>query len=182
MDDIHDFDVDDFDAEQHESFRIQDDAQAAWAMRKLLGARIRKDNNVNVAERERLRIDSWIEQVNVKHDRDIAYFEAILSQYASVQRNEGRKTVETPYGVVKSRVGQPKIAVEDAEAFIAWAQQGHEDLLLVKVGPSLSAIKAIAEIENTDTLGMVAITPDGEIIPGVSVAPAVVSYTVEVSK
>lgn len=180
--DIHDFDEHEYD-DPADSFRIENDEQAAWAMRKLLAARIRHDDNERIADAERQRIDHWIEYVNAKHDRDIAYFEGILVEYASRQRAaEDRKSIDTPYGVVKSRAGQPKINVLDADEFIQWAKQGHEDLLTVKVSPSLAAIKALAEIEVTDTLGVVAITPDGEIIPGLDIQPAAVNYTVEVSK
>jgi hypothetical protein len=185
MTDIHDYD-EDGDATRYlaesESFRIEDDEQAAWAMRKALAAHERRDANRRVAERERHRIDSWLAAVNATPDRDIDYFEGLLTRYASEERAQGRKTIDTPYGAVKSRQGQPSIAVIDPAEFIAWAQAAHPDLLTVKVSPSLSAVKAIAEIESTDTLGLVAITPDGEVIPGVDVTPAAVTYRVEVSK
>lgn len=178
---LHDFDIDEM--PDHESFRIEDDGQAAWAMRKLLAARLRIESNTKVADAEYHRISTWLEQANEKHSRDISYFESILTDYASRQRAaENRKSIDTPYGVVKSRQGQPRISVIDAEEFITWARQGHEDLLTVKVSPSLAAIKALAEIEVTDTLGVVAITPDGEIIPGLDIQPAAVNYTVEVVK
>lgn len=185
--DIHDYGGIEFPHDEYDdpkdSFRIEDDQQAAWAMRKLLAARIRRDSNMQVADAERQRIEQWLEYVNAKHDRDIAYFEGILVEYASRMRvSDDRKSIDTPYGVVKSRQGQPRINVLDADEFINWARQGHEDLLTVKVSPSLAAIKALAEIEVTETLGPVAITPDGEVIPGLDIQPATVNYTVEVSK
>lgn len=180
--DIHDFDEYEQPDDYRERFTIEDDAQAAWAMRKCLAARVRRDDNIKVAQAERHRIDSWLAAVNQRAESDISYFEGILTEYASRERALGRKTIDTPYGVVKSRQGQPKIAIADADEFIAWAREGHEELLVVKVSPSISAIKALAEIEVTESLGVVAITPDGEVIPGLDVQPAAVGYVVEVSK
>jgi hypothetical protein len=185
MQDIYEFDEDGdvtrYDAEA-ESFRITSDDTATWAMRKALAAQQRIDANRRVAEKERHRIESWLESSNAKPERDLAYFTGLLTEYASDQRAEGRKTIDTPYGVVKSRQGQPSISIQDPAEFIAWAQDGHEELLTVKVTPSLSAVKALAEIEATDSLGLVAITPDGEVIPGIEITPASVTYKVEVSK
>lgn len=186
MDEIHDFDEDGDPtryAAEDEAFTIQDDAQAAWAMRKALAAQIRIDANNRIAEAERGRIDTWQASVNARSNRDLAYFQGLLIRYASEQRVvEGRKTIDTPYGVVKSRQGTATISVSDPDEFIAWARQGHENLLNVKVTPALRELKAFAEIESTPTLGVIAISKDGEVIPGVQVDPGSITYTVEVSK
>ena len=165
-----------------ENFHITDDAQAAWAMRKLLAYKKKMVENENAANAEYQRINEWLNRVNSRYARDIEYFEAILTQYARVQRqSEGRKSIDTPYGMVKSRATQSKFKVEDPEEFIQWASINAPQLVYIKASPNLTALKEFASAEETQTLGAVAMTEDGEIIPGVTVEPANVNYTVEVA-
>lgn len=165
-----------------EHFHIADDAQAAWAMRKLLAFKKKIVENENAANAEYQRIDDWLNRVNSRYASDIEYFEAILMQYARVQRqSEGRKTIDTPYGMVKSRATQSKFKVENSEEFIQWASINAPQLVYIKASPNLTALKEFASAEETQTLGAVAMTEDGEIIPGVAVEPANVNYTVEVA-
>lgn len=177
---IHEFDVQPVDREQ---FRITNDALAAWAMRKLLDLRSKQAANTAIADAERLRIDEWEKHVNSRFDDDIAFFESHLIQYGIHQRqDEGRKTIETPYGVVKSRLGQPKYRIVDEQAFFDWAGVNLPEAIAVKMTPALSVLKDKTSVEETATLGPVAMWESGEIVPGVEVEQANVSYTVEVSK
>jgi hypothetical protein len=170
-------------SEERERFHIIDDAQAAWAMRKLLALRSKVDENTAIADQEVNRIQEWLHRVNGKFDSDITYFEAILKIYAQKQReSDGRKTIETPYGVVKSRATSDKFRVVDEEAFFAWAEANLPDAIAVKRSPSLTVLKEKALAEHTDTLGMIAMTTDGEIIPGVDVEAGGINFTIEVSK
>lgn len=182
MDDqnIHEFDAAPVDREQ---FRITNDALASWAMRKLLDLRVKQAENTAIADAERARIDEWEKRVNGRFDDDIAFFESHLIQYGIHERqDQNRKTIETPYGVVKSRMGQPKYRVVDEEAFIDWASVNLPEAVAVKMTPALSVLKDKTTIEETDTLGPVAMVDSGEIVPGVEIEQANVSYTVEVSK
>lgn len=184
---VHEFDEDGdvtrYDAEDRERFEITDDAQAAWAMRKLLSFRQKMSENEAIAESEIQRINEWLHRVNRRFDDDVAYFEAILTVYARRQRDtEGRKTIDTPYGSVKSRATQAKFKVTDEDEFFAWAEVNLPDVIQIKRSPSLTALKSAATVEHTDTLGLVAMTEDGEIIPGVAVEEGGVNYTVEVTK
>lgn len=182
--DINDYDDDgDIVVRDMESFTVKDDAEAAWAMRKLLNLKSKMMQNEEIATAEQARIDSWLIRVNGRFEADISYFEAILTQYARTQRqNEGRKTIDTPYGTVKSRATQSKFKVEDLEQFLQWASINAPELVNIKTSPNMTALKDFASIEETQTLGSVAMTIDGEIIPGVSVDPANINFTVEVAK
>jgi len=178
---IHEFDTED--APEKERFEITDDAQAAWAMRKLLSLRSKMAENEAIADAERTRIDAWLHYANHKFESDVAYFESLLTVYAQRQREtEDRKSVETPYGSVKSRATQDKFKVVDEEAFFKWAESALPEAINVKRTPALAALKKAATVESTDTLGMVAVMEHGEIVPGVAVEPGGVNYSVEVSK
>lgn len=173
---IHEFDATEAVIDR-ERFKIEGDKQAAWAMRKLLALREKAAENEAIADAERTRIDLWLESVNGKFESDIGYFTGILIEYATSQRAEAeRKTIETPYGSVKSRIGQPKYVYEQAE-LIEWASKAQPDLVRTKQEVDLTALKRLS----TTPDGTV-ITEDGEIVPTVFVSPATINYTVEVSK
>jgi len=179
--DIHEFDLDE--QPDRERFEVTDDSQAAWAMRKLLSIRKRIAENEAIADAERTRIDEWVHQANSKFQPDVAYFEALLTRYAQQQRaSDDRKSIETPYGVVKSRATQDKFKVVDEDEFFKWADENLPDAVVSKRSPSLTALKKAVTVESTDTLGLVAMSEHGEIIPGVTVEPGGVNYSVEVTE
>lgn len=163
------------DEPDRERFKIEDDWEATWAMRKAAAARARLHDIELVSESEIARIQEWAERESREPLRDLAYFEGILIEYAMKQRAEGRKTVSTPYGSVKSRAGQAKYVFVDKEGFIEWAKQNHPDWIAVKEEPALSALRDSKIVNAAD--------PDtGEVIPGLEVQPPTVNFTVEVSK
>lgn len=178
---VHEFD--EVPEPERERFEITEDAQAAWAMRKLLSIRQRMAENEAIADAERTRIDAWVHYANGKFESDVAYFEAILTRYAQQQRDrEGRKSIETPYGSVKSRATQDKFKVTDEDEFFKWAEENLPDAVVVKRSPSMTVLKKAVTVESTNTLGLVAMSEHGEIIPGVAVEKGGVNYTVEVSQ
>lgn len=158
-----------------ERFKITDDSQATWAMRKAAAAKARLHDIQLIAESEIERIQHWAEKESREPMRDLDYFEGILIEYAMKQRAEGRKTVSTPYGAVKSRSGQAKYVFVDKEGFVAWAKQNHPDWIAVKEEPALSALRDSNIVNAADP-------ETGEVIPGLEVQPPTVNYTVEVSK
>jgi hypothetical protein len=167
-------------AEDRESFRIQDDQQAAWAMRKRAQYRAKMSENMDVAEAEMHRITEWLVRVNESVEKNAQYFEALLIDYARRQRQtDNRKTIDTPYGRVKSRALQVKYEVFDVDEFVNWAQQHRPELISVKISPDLRALKDAVTPEDTPTMGRVAVTEGGEVIPGVTFEPANVSFTFE---
>lgn len=179
--------LDDYDAEGVESvsgehFRVTDDAQAAWAFRKLRSARARISETNRVADGEIERIDQWRDRTNEPLLRDVNYFEGLLTAYAEGQRAEGRKSVDTPYGVVRSRTVAPTVAAENEQDFFEWARVHRPSWIRIKESLDLKAIKDETEVEFTETLGPVVITGDGEIVPGLVGKPGRVSFTVEVER
>jgi hypothetical protein len=74
---------------------------------------------------------------------------------------------------------QVKYQVTDAEGFVTWAQQHRPELLSVKISPDMKALKDAVTPEDTPTMGRVAVTEGGEVIPGVTFEPGNVSFTFE---
>ena len=167
-------------ADDRERFTVDNDRKATWAVRKLTMYQQRIVQAQQIADDEMARIQEWLDRQLNRDANDIAYFEALLTRYALAQRSDhDRKSVDTPYGIVKTRVGQPKYTVFDAEAFFAWARSSRPDFIRVKEDVDLAALKGASTLENTPTLGLVAVTDDGEIVPGVQVAPAQITVKVE---
>lgn len=161
-----------------ERFRVDDDAKAAWAMRKARSiiARIREVEAIRDAEIARVNEWAATQIDGMSQDRD--YFEGLLVMYARQQReDEGRKSVVTPYGTVKSRAGQPRWQVYEPTDFLAWARDHRPDLIRVKEEPAVSLIKEVCSALPDGS----AVTEDGEQVPGVSVRPAETTYAVEVT-
>lgn len=172
-----------YEAEDRERFRIQNDEQAAWAVRKLGQFRARQDEAKQVAANEQERISEWLDRQLSRDADDIAYFTALLTQYALSERDQSnRKSIDTPYGVVKTRAGQPKFVVDDHDAFLEYAKQSHPEWIRVREDADVTALKKAVTVDDTPTLGLVAVTEDGEIVPGLQITPAQVSVTVEEAK
>lgn len=162
--------------EQRETFIVDDDQKASWAMRKLRGIRAHKAANQAIADEEIARINDWLANANASLDNDERYFTTLLISYARWSRDkEDRKSIVLPHGKVVSRMGQPKWEV-DTETFLKWADANREELVRIKVEPNLSEAKKVLEVVNGN-----AIDPKtGEVAQGVTVHPAEITYSVEV--
>jgi phage host-nuclease inhibitor protein Gam len=173
---INDFEIEERE-ELKESFRIIDDAGAVWAMRKLAVQQEQIQTNYDIADAETARIDQWLKKVNAKPQQSADYFTAILIEYARSQRAEsGRKSIQLPHGVVKSRVTNSKIKVEDVELFIKWAETNSlEDLVRIKKEPAVSDFKTVFEISGDKAVHVAT----GEIVEGVIIAPESINFSVE---
>ena len=173
---INEFDVEG-QVELKESYRITNDAGAVWAMRKLHNVNQQLKANNEIADAEKLRIEMWLEKVNVKPEQEAQYFRAILEDYAKRERAEsGRKSIQLPHGVVKSRITNSKIKVEDVELFIKWAETNSlDDLVRIKKEPAVSDFKTVLEISGDKAVHVAT----GEIVEGVVIAPESINYSVE---
>lgn len=162
-------------------FRLADDGQATWAMRRLARIQAQMTRVRNIADAERQRIQAWEERQLKANERDHDYFSFLLTEYASGERAaHDRKTIDTPFGVVKSRSGQPVWEV-NADEFLDWATEHAPELVKVKASPALSEMKKALTVEETETLGLVAMTKDGEVVPGVQIQPGQVGFTIEIT-
>lgn len=161
---------------ERETFIVDNDAKADWALRRLGSIRKQIAEAEALAEAERERVQSWLDHVRHSFEADITYFEGQLRQYGEIQREAGRKTVDLPHGKIKTRQVSAKFEVVDKDSFLAWARDNAPDLIKVTEAPSLSAMNStLAKAQGADA----AVTPDGEVVPGVSVTPATVSLTFE---
>jgi hypothetical protein len=157
-----------------EGFRIDTPEQAAWAMRKYRKFAQRKKENEALAEAERVRVASWLERVNATVETEMEFFAGHLEIYAMKQRLQGRKSVDLPDGVIKTRSTAASVLV-DKSTFVQWALESkRDDLLRVSYAPDLDAIKTTTVVDG----GTVIDVASGEILPGVEPTPERVSVTI----
>lgn len=166
--------VDEFEIEAEparEPFKVDDDAKADWAMRKLASIRRKQAENKAIFDRELLRVTEWLEKVNTALERDAEWFEANLRPYALLQRSEGRKSVVLPHGTIKTTAGRPKFEIENESEFMTWAETNAPELIRVKKEIDKKALGALNQ--DVDKV----ISTQGEIVPAIKVIPAETSVS-----
>lgn len=100
------------------------------------------------------------------------------------------KTLTTPAGKVAARRKGASAEAVDPDAFIAWARENAPELVAVKFSPDKRLINQAVKLEavtDDDDLELpvlqlteldTVITPTGEVVPGLHVAPASITYKV----
>ena len=161
-------------SEVRDEFRIDSPERAAWAMRKYRRLAQKAQENERLAQAERQRIDLWLERVNASLSSEAEFFARHLEAYARSQRAEGRKSIDLPDGVVKTRSQAATVAV-DKSTFVQWALEAkRDDLLRVSYAPDVDAIKSTTVVDG----GSVVDVASGEVLPGVQPVPERVSVSI----
>lgn len=163
------------------AYRIVNDRHAAWAMRK----RAEREQTITearaLADEQTSRVNAWLEQVTATPARDVAFFDALLTDYARRERVEhDRKTITTPYGAVSSRAQKATATVEDKDRLTAWLKEtGHADLITTVEQPPTAAALLKAEVVKIAD-GNVIDAATGELLPDgiLAVKGESVSFTV----
>jgi phage host-nuclease inhibitor protein Gam len=163
-------------------FAINNDDEAFWAMRRLAIAQRRIDEVKRQAQIELDRINRWVAENSASAEREISYFDKVLGNYlVRVRENDtdGRKKLDFPDGTITSRVTPDKVTVEDADAFLAWAEaNGHADWVRVKREADVATIKKVVDFSD----GAVIDPMTGQIVAGLSRVEGGVSVTVKVNE
>ena len=160
-----------------QTFIINDQNEAQWAMRSLAVAQRKIDEIELRAATERDRIDAWCEGATKSSRNTVAYFEAALESFAVRMREEGVKTLTFPDGYVSSRSTPAKVIVENSDLFIKWASETHPEWERTKQEPDIAAIKSSAELVSGSV-----VDSSGEIAEGLISVEGSVSVTITVSE
>jgi phage host-nuclease inhibitor protein Gam len=170
-----------FTSTEDTNFAVNNDDEALWAIRRLAVAQRRIDEVKRLAQIELDRINLWVSDKSRSSEHEIEYFERVLGEYLiRVRDNEldGRKKLDFPDGSISSRVSPPKVSVEDAEAFLAWADaNGHEEWVRVKREADVATIKKVVDFSGDSVIDPVT----GEVIAGLSHVEGGVTVSVKVS-
>lgn len=151
-----------------ESFVIDDDEKANWAVKKIA-------NTLEKAAKKRSECKRWIEhymqqveKINAKAETETANLKNMLFDYFStVEPDKDLKTKREytlPDGVL--RMIKPTVEYSrDDKALTDWAKKNAPDCVKVKESPDWTAIKKDTTVDG----GTVIYKPTGEIIEGVTV-------------
>lgn len=132
------------------TFRVEDDSQATWAMKKLRERIIKIRENERIAKEQLDAVTDWLKDVNGTLGKECAYFEDLLTDYGRRER-ENRKSIKLPWGTIKSRAST---RVEVDPEFVDWAQRNNRDDLLTFPAPrpNIAAIKEEQNLEHVEVV------------------------------
>lgn len=160
----------DLDDTENQRFRIQDDNQADWALRKIARARQDLKEAEEMAAMEIEKINRWLDGQRDESLRTELFFTVLLQEYYEPRfmTNPDKKTYKLPSGKVQRRTQQPQFD-RDNEALLAWLKQrGMTDYIEVKETPKWGELK-----QQVQVVGEHVVIKDGplkgEIIDGVEV-------------
>lgn len=155
---------------ENQRFRIQDDNQADWALRKIARARQDMKEAEETAAMEIEKINRWLDGQRDESLRTELFFTVLLQEYYEPRfmTNPDKKTYKLPSGKVQRRTQQPQFD-RDNEALLAWLKQrGMTDYIEVKETPKWGELK-----QQVQVVGEHVVIKDGplkgEIIDGVEV-------------
>lgn len=155
---------------ENQRFRIQDDNQADWALRKIARARQDMKEAEETAAREIEKINRWLDGQRDESLRTELFFTVLLQEYYEPRfmTNPDKKTYKLPSGKVQRRTQQPQFD-RDNEALLAWLKQREmTDYIEVKETPKWGELK-----QQVQVVGEHVVIKDGplkgEIIDGVEV-------------
>lgn len=160
----------DLDDTENQRFRIQDDNQADWALRKIARARQDMKEAEETAAMEIEKINRWLDGQRDESLRTERFFTALLQEYYEPRfmTNPDKKTYKLPSGKVQRRTQQPQFD-RDNEALLAWLKQREmTDYIEVKETPKWGELK-----QQVQVVGEHVVIKDGplkgEIVDGVEV-------------
>ncbi|MGN1044213.1 MAG: host-nuclease inhibitor Gam family protein [Acutalibacteraceae bacterium] len=159
-----------------DQFEIKDIHTLTWAFRKLSELNEQKKEKEQLAEAERERISSWLDADLKPINDSISYFEGLIQAYHAklLEENPKLKTLSTPYGKAKSRQTKETIEKVNEDELLNYVTSNGLNQY-IKNSVKWADLKKDLHIVN----GQV-INDDGEIVPGLKIKPASVSFSVEV--
>lgn len=167
--------------EQRGQFIIDDDQKANWALRKIRQLQEKRVANIELAENEIERINTWLKEVNGDLEQSIDYFTGLLEGYHRqvLEQDPKAKTIKLPYGKLKMRAQQPEF-IRDNDKLLAWLEsKGTIGKAYIKItkSPHWGKLK-----ERLRIAGDRMVDPEtGEVVPGVEVVERGPKFSVEVS-
>ncbi|HDR4881372.1 TPA: host-nuclease inhibitor Gam family protein [Bacillus cereus] len=166
------------DAEQQ--FEITDMNQLNWAFRKISALKEQEKEVTTLANVERDRIAEWEKGELISVHNSITFFESHVQRYHAEQlaADPKQKTISTPYGKSKTRKSKEAPDKANEELLLDYVIQN--DLAeYIKNSVKWADLKKSLKIVEISGEKVV-VDGDGQIVPGVTVKPESISYSVEV--
>lgn len=166
------------DAEQR--FEIHDLESLNWAFRKLTALKAEEKKVTTLANVEHDRITQWEKSELKPIHNSISLFESHIRRYHMEQlaADPKQKTISTPYGKSKTRKSSEAPEKADEEKLLDYAIENELDNC-IKTEIKWGELKKKFKIQKIGDEKVI-VDEDGQIVPGVTVKPESISYSVEV--
>ncbi|OWT52651.1 host-nuclease inhibitor Gam family protein [Bacillus sp. K2I17] len=165
---------------EQQQFEISDLESLNWAFRKISALKDKEKEVVQLANVERERIANWEKsELNPIHD-SIGFFEWHIQRYHAEQlaADPKQKTISTPYGKSKTRKSSEAPEKADETKLLDYAIENELDDC-IKTEIKWGELKKKFKIQKIGDEKVI-VDEDGQIVPGVTVKPESISYSVEV--
>lgn len=164
-------------AQQH--FVIKDLESLNWSFRKLSALKSKEKEIKQLADIERDRIARWEQGELSTISSSLEFFENLISEYHAKQleADPKAKTLSTPYGKSKSRATKESPDKADEKQILQFVE---ENGLTEFIKHSLKWADLKKSLKIVEINGVkIAVDENGQQVPGVTVKPGGISYSVE---
>ncbi|NPV80822.1 MAG: hypothetical protein HPY52_11185 [Firmicutes bacterium] len=161
-----------------ERFRIKDDAQADWALRKIAKARRRFAEAEELAMLEVRKIQAWLDDIEKSAEREESFFAGLLREYhmGLLAEDPKHKTHKLPNGQLQMRETQPEF-VRDDQILLRWLKERNLTQYVETIErPQWGELKKALQVEGTKTVY------EGEQVPGIMVNPKPPTFRVVIKE
>ena len=179
--DIYEYEIDELEAEYKEEFKVTDLDGANWCFRKLKSKAEKAKEIEQIYDKEATRLKEWKKKELEEIDRDVAYFEGLITAYLVKEKATDPKfKISTPYGKASTRKNQPNFEYLDkGQAFIDWAKENeYFDLIRVKEEPIKTEVKARFDINEDKLIDK----ETGEVVEGITITQKPDSIIIKVAE
>jgi hypothetical protein len=158
------------------AWRIDSMGEAEWAMAHYADHEQAIVDATRQAHEWQERLMEWLESERKRHVDSLTFFAGALEDFARRRREDDpkAKTLHLPSGEVKSRSVAARVVVADETVLLPWLRENAPHA--IKEAVSVSELRRLATV--ADDRAVV----EGEILPGVEVEPASVSYSISAAK
>ena len=165
---------------QETKFEITDLNSLNWAFRKMAALKSKEKEIKQLADIERDRINAWEKSELSSLVNSMDFFQSLITAYHAQQLEQDpkAKTISTPYGKSKSRATKEAPEKENEEAILQHVIENEMDDYIknsLKWSDFKKAVK-IVEVAGEKVI----VDENGQLVPGMTVKPGSISYTVEV--
>lgn len=167
------------DSEQSK-FEITDINSLNWVFRKVSALKAKEKEIKQLADVERERIAAWEKTELSTITNSLEFFQNMVAQYHAKQleKDPKAKTISTPYGKSKTRKTKEAPEKQDEEQILQYVIE-NEMVDYIKNSVKWAELKKslrIAEISGEK----VVVDANGQLVPGVTVKPESISFSLEV--
>ncbi|WP_342761485.1 host-nuclease inhibitor Gam family protein [Bacillus sp. BR3(2024)] len=163
-----------------QQFEITDIDGFNWSLRKISALKEKEKEITTLANSERNRITEWEQNELKPIHNSISFFENHIRRYHVEQlaADPKQKTISTPYGKSKTRKSSEALEKADETKLLDYAiENGLDDCIKTEI--KWGELKKKFKIKKIGDEKVV-VDEDGQIVPGVTIKPEMISYSVEV--